>query len=342
MSSNGKRKADDEGGQKKVKKEKKYDPKQSSDERRKLRSDLREMKQYVKDNKSELHQAGSKKLTEVLSNSDATFKKIGNTREAAIEASLLVDLLKEANQAVATIDSSLALLNPPMCRDKVNMYLNQTVAPKDDIQKGQNKRWADLGKIALAFSRTLPAIQFMHGPLSMDVTKVVRRQAKRREKMDESLATKAEDGVDEEYEKNADTDIIIKEIVAFLEARFWKWYDDNDGPEYGTVPVAELIINPASYAQTVENLFYLSNAVTNKVVRLHFNDEGQYCAHFKPIAAEILADPDMKEALGVRLEDEKQQGSMVIEFTHEMWQNAIKTFGVKKPLITNRDYSDLE
>lgn len=61
------------------------------------------------DNKSELHQAGSKKLTEVLSNSDATFKKIGNTREAAIEASLLVDLLKEANQAVATIVRGLPL-----------------------------------------------------------------------------------------------------------------------------------------------------------------------------------------------------------------------------------------
>ena len=63
------------------------------------------------DNKSELHQAGSKKLTEVLSNSDATFKKIGNTREAAIEASLLVDLLKEANQAVATIVRGLPLFS---------------------------------------------------------------------------------------------------------------------------------------------------------------------------------------------------------------------------------------
>lgn len=48
-------------------------------------------------------------MTEVLSNSDATFKKIGNTREAAIEASLLVDLLKEANQAVATIVRGLPL-----------------------------------------------------------------------------------------------------------------------------------------------------------------------------------------------------------------------------------------
>ena len=50
-------------------------------------------------------------MTEVLSNSDATFKKIGNTREAAIEASLLVDLLKEANQAVATIVRGLPLFS---------------------------------------------------------------------------------------------------------------------------------------------------------------------------------------------------------------------------------------
>ena len=30
-------------------------------------------------------------------------------------------------------------------------------------------------------------------------------------------------GVDAEYEKNADTDSIIKEIVKVLEARFWAW-----------------------------------------------------------------------------------------------------------------------
>ena len=60
-------------------------------------------------------------------------------------------------------------------------------------------------------------------PLSMDVTKVVRKQSKRREKMDESKATKAEDGVDAEYEKNADTTSIVAEIVSVLEKRFWKW-----------------------------------------------------------------------------------------------------------------------
>ena len=57
----------------------------------------------------------------------------------------------------------------------------------------------------------------------MDVTKVVRKQSKRREKMDESKATKAEDGVDAEYEKNADTTSIVAEIVSVLEKRFWKW-----------------------------------------------------------------------------------------------------------------------
>lgn len=339
-----KRKSEDDGDQK-VKKEKKYNPKQNADERRGLRSSLRKKKDYVKDHKSELHQAGSKKLIEVLEEADSDFSKIQNTREAAIESSLLVDLLREANQAVATIDSSLASLNPPTCRDKVNMFLNQTTSAKETVLAGQNKRWAELGRIALAFSQTVPAIQFMHGPLSMDVTKVVRKQSKRREKMDESKATKAEDGVDAEYEKNADTTSIVAEIVSVLEKRFWKWYESDasseDVPEYGTVPMAQLIINPKSYAQTVENLFYLSNAVTNKVVRLHFDSDGQYCAHWKMTKAEIDETYADEEEL-TKLDAESEQGSMVLEFTHEMWQAAIKAYNVKKPLIAHRDYSDLE
>ena len=47
--------------------------------------------------------------------------------------------------------------------------------------------------------------------------------------------------------------------------------------------MAQLIINPKSYAQTVENLFYLSNAVTNKVVRrVNYKEHNLVPPNLKP------------------------------------------------------------
>ena len=98
---------------------------------------------------------------------------------------------------------------------------------------------------------------------------------------------------------------------------------------------AHCCIRADTFANTLHGWAFLA------LNRLHFDSDGQYCAHWKMTKAEIDETYADEEEL-TKLDAESEQGSMVLEFTHEMWQAAIKAYNVKKPLIAHRDYSDLE
>jgi hypothetical protein len=49
------------------------------------------------------------------------------------------------------------------------------------------------------------------------------------------------------------------------------------------VELMRLVTNPKCYAQTVENLFYLSSLVTNGSVRMKVIEGGQMAVSFRPV-----------------------------------------------------------
>lgn len=91
------------------------------------------------------------------------------------------------------------------------------------------------------------------------------------------------------------------------------------------VSLFEFVINPDSFAQTVENLFYVSFLIKDGHVDLNFDDDGL------PTIREI---PDNQGG------EERERGSgrhqAIFSLDHETWRTLITAFDIKQPLIHHR------
>lgn len=166
-----------------------------------------------------------------------------------MDAQVLVQISKLAAKQSRLLSKTFVELNPQAFANKVYAKLRTTEDAGESIS-AKSTAWAALGRIAQKYCRYTPSIQFMHGPLQMDMTKKARKVSEKIKRMDPTKATTALVGLDTEAEKAGDSDEVSRAILDFLGAHLVS-NEDTDG----RIPLMELLVNPHSYAQTVENLF---------------------------------------------------------------------------------------
>lgn len=94
----------------------------------------------------------------------------------------------------------------------------------------------------------------------------------------------------------------------------------------GGIDLLRFAVNPQSFAQTVENLFYISFLIRDAKVALEYDDDGL------PSIATI--DQDDTEAV--------EKGSVtrhqaVLSIDESSWKDVVKTFNITKSMIPHRD-----
>ena len=92
------------------------------------------------------------------------------------------------------------------------------------------------------------------GPVQMDLTVKKRVVTQKIKRLNEKDAVTAATGLDEKLEQAGDSDEVARSVQAALQA-----VDTSGG---GELPLMEFIVNPKSYAQTVENMFALAYLVS--------------------------------------------------------------------------------
>lgn len=98
----------------------------------------------------------------------------------------------------------------------------------------------------------------------------------------------------------------------------------------GNVPLFDFCVNPKSFGQTVENMFYVSFLIKEGSVGLDFDSRGL------PTLG-LVGEKTLEE----RQEAPKNQAVFTLDF--EMWEEIIESHGIQKSLIPHRreeEYDD--
>ncbi|KAI1343609.1 Nse4-domain-containing protein [Xylariaceae sp. FL0016] len=222
---------------------------------------------------------------------------------------------------------------------------------EDEIgDEGDMVNWEHLGRFAcLPYARRPAVPGFLLGPLSVEkrVRKVVKRSARFRP--GNILETRPEVLDAEDVQRNEKNDLtaICSKILGRLErvqeeaqervadaiqnegvsedeaSRLMDQYGLRDT---GGIDLLRFVVNPRSFGQTVENMFYVSFLIRDGRVKIEFDDNQ---------LPTLLTVPQQEEGgSGARNTSRKQQAVLSIDM--QTWKDIIDAFNISEPIIEHR------
>ncbi|KAL2269562.1 hypothetical protein VTJ83DRAFT_1746 [Remersonia thermophila] len=215
---------------------------------------------------------------------------------------------------------------------------------------GDMFNWAHLGRYACVPAVRRPALPgFLLGPLSIEkkTRKITKRNAPLR--VNNLREIRPEELRAEDLKKSDKNDLpsICKKIHVLLEHAQQEAQDaaedaleDVSDPETaravmdryalrttGGIDLLRFVINPHSFGQTVENMFYVSFLIREGSVTLEFDENG--LPSIQPVRASPSAEPSRSKAAM------RHQAIMSIDM--ETWRDLIDAFDIKEPMIPTRE-----
>jgi hypothetical protein len=235
-------------------------------------------------------------------------------------------------------------------------------AEQDD---GDMLNWEHLGRFACLPNNSRPSVPgFLLGPLSLEkrVRKAIVRKAPLRPKNFEETRPEVLEARDIHKDENANLTTLCTQILKRLEKVLGDAQNavDEQGDEdmseqqiqdlmdqYG-VSVAgglsffKFVINPLSFGQTIENIFYVSFLIRDGKVGLSTDDRGMPYLGVLTNSRHFVARLIDIEPTNPRTKEEiEEQGAhkhqSVIALDMAEWEELIELFDVKEPMIKHRE-----
>nr|CAG8550609.1 13243_t:CDS:2 [Entrophospora candida] len=234
-----------------------YDPDQDKNEKRWLRKEYRSLIEETE----EYLRPDSDGLEKNIAKANELYEKVKNTHEATLDSRLLV------------LSSDLGLQKARRMRLDNNCfdtedYISKVVG-RLKVRNADNEDyydWKKIGKLAAQSTLRVPTTGFILGPLSIEQKerqKTVRRVLEKHEK---DLKTPVELKENDIRRQENETTRNVRMIYDVL-------------GESQPINFFNFIINPHSFGQTVENIFYLSFLVRDGKVSID-DDSGQPILRF--------------------------------------------------------------
>eukprot|EP00211_Chloroparvula_japonica_P007481 CAMPEP_0119159124 /NCGR_PEP_ID=MMETSP1310-20130426/53606_1 /TAXON_ID=464262 /ORGANISM="Genus nov. species nov., Strain RCC2339" /LENGTH=339 /DNA_ID=CAMNT_0007151753 /DNA_START=57 /DNA_END=1076 /DNA_ORIENTATION=+ len=280
---------------------------------REVKRKLHELKDEVAQNTDTYLKQGDKTLLLALGKSQRGFQRIvdnkGSTNEASIESSILKNLANTSRKRAEALRIGRTYTLDSFC---------------DALRKKTNTpRGSDPSAVARlgteCFRQRAPAPMFLLGPVSYHKERVQReRQVRQREDVGRvQKASKLE--LDTKAEESVTTQRIV-EVEKVLQKQ-------------NEIDFYELVADPKSFSQTVENIFHFSFLVKEGTAGLQASEDGRLVAR--------ATQPPSEEASTQQGKTDRQQCILTIDY--KTYQQALeqKHLQNKDSVIPHRDYSDL-
>ncbi|KAG8213635.1 Nse4 C-terminal-domain-containing protein [Butyriboletus roseoflavus] len=292
-----------------------YDPDQDAAEKRDIRKKYRLLEKRTGDHmRPQDHDAED--LAGQVAQADQLFSKVKNPTEATLDSTVLRNVSSISAQKARAMKLGSAAFDMDDFVSKLISYMGGRQRFEDEEDEMQVVEvgaldWDKIGRKALAKSRRVPVTGFMLGPLSTEQKK--RGPIKRQKQEKAQAEERRPQEIKEEDIKRSDNEttknvLKIKDIL------------ENTGP----INVFKFIVNPNDFAQSVENLFYLSFVIRDGECAFEINDDGE------PIVMRC-EQPTMDErAAGVHARQ------IVMEFDMATWKRAIEVWNITESQIPQR------
>ncbi|KAI5123898.1 hypothetical protein M0805_005714 [Coniferiporia weirii] len=299
-----------------------YDPDQDTGEKREIRKNYRSLQED--ESLLNAKAIGIDSLTQKVREADKLFQKVKGPQEATLDSAFLVTASNLGAVKARQMRADVGGFDVDDFVAKLVTFMGghwqgeEGIGADDededaDIDAERPLNWDLIGRKALAKSRRVPAMDFMLGPLSVEPKKRNVTKRTRFEKNNE-VEKRPQELKENDIEKSENE--TTKNVLA-LE----KILDNHGGP----INLFELIINPHSFGQSVENLFYLSFLIRDGKVALEITEDTE-----EPTVwlCEPPSDTDYQQGV------HKKQ--MVIELDVETWKRAIEVFDITEPIVPMR------
>ncbi|KAI1295688.1 nuclear protein [Mortierella claussenii] len=299
-------------------------------EKRQIRQKYRKLISETEVNRKELMDPTNNGLLANVDQANRLYKNVFGTHEATLDAKLLV------------MSADLGMQKAKHLRmgqggfDEVE-YLTRLVnrmGGHDIDNDAQGMDWSKVGQAAMKWTLRVPSMDFMLGPMSVEHKSRSVTQRQRIVRDPKAMRKPQELQEADIARQENETTKNVMQIAEILENCTDK------------VNLFELVINPESFGQTVENIFYLSFLVRDGKVSIteeNMDDpnRGQYGEDDEiPEPKEGANIQPMVELTEAPTAEDYQRGllkkQMVMEIDMATWRELIETYDIRKTMIPTR------
>ncbi|OLY83139.1 Non-structural maintenance of chromosome element 4 [Smittium mucronatum] len=268
--------------------------------------------------KTELIESSADFLAEELIQTNKLFEEVRTTYEASLDSRLLLMSANIGEVKARKLRLEASGIEIDEFVRKIRKQLFGLHAESREAA-GVIPDWTKVGKIAANFTNRVPSLDILSGPFSSEPPK--QRAARK-------PSTNADSTSGNSSHKSAKTQVNelnqldfkrqvnettkrVRQIHTLLE-------------QVGLVNLFEFVVNPESFSETVENIFYLSFLIRDGKASID-DESGQ-----PMIAACEPPDQDAYQAGLIK----KQ---VVFDLDMQLWSELISSYGIKKSIIPSRD-----
>nr|XP_013041302.2 non-structural maintenance of chromosomes element 4 homolog A [Anser cygnoides]XP_013041303.2 non-structural maintenance of chromosomes element 4 homolog A [Anser cygnoides]XP_013041304.2 non-structural maintenance of chromosomes element 4 homolog A [Anser cygnoides] len=301
--------------------------------RRMIRNQYRELICSVQQNREDMLSSKSNRLTEALEEANKLFSGVSCAREAALDAQFLVlasnlgkEKANELRSEMTTFDS-LTFAEDLLTFMGINrIEVDENDSDTENVSAGYlpSNAWHKLGEEAEKYFRRAPSFHYMLGSFKSDPP-VPRQRIERQKKAaggEEKRAMPAQLKKMEESHQEA-TEKEVERILGLLQTHF---KNDPSTP----ILFFDLVIDPNSFARTVENIFHVSFIIRDGLARLKLDED------------KLPVIEPVKNNEGRKDDDHsnRARNQVVISLSYQEWKDIVETFEITEPMISPPSYSN--
>ncbi|XP_062436616.1 non-structural maintenance of chromosomes element 4 homolog A isoform X2 [Rhea pennata] len=246
-------------------------------------------------------------------------------REAALDAQFLVLASNLGKEKANELHSEMTAFDSPAYAEDLLTFMGLNrieVEEKDSDNEGisggylPSNAWHKLGSEAEKYFRRAPSFHYMLGSFKADPP-VPRQRIERQKKTtgrEEKRAMPAQLKKMEESHQEA-TEKEVERILGFLQTHF---KNDPDAP----ISFFDLVIDPNSFARTVENIFHVSFIIRDGFARLKLDEDKL------PVIEPAKDDEGNEDDRSAQVRNQA-----VISLSHQEWKEIVETFEITEPVI---------
>ncbi|KAF8940660.1 Nse4 C-terminal-domain-containing protein [Dissophora ornata] len=299
-------------------------------EARVLRQEYRKLISDTEAHRKELMDPTNNGLLANVDRANRLYKKVESTHEATLDAKLLVMSADLGMQKAKHLRMGQGGFDE-------TEYISRLIGKMGGHDIDNDHRdmdWSKIGRAAIKWTRKVPSMDFMLGPMSVEHKSRTFTQRQRIVRDPNAMRKPQELREEDIARQENETTKNVMQIAEILE----KCTDK--------VNLFELVVNPESFGQTIENIFYLSFLVRDGKVSITEEDmddpnRGQYDdddeeresregANMQPMVE--LTEPPTAEDY----QDGLLKKQMVMDLDMATWRKLIEAYDIRKTMIPTR------
>ncbi|XP_041477818.1 non-structural maintenance of chromosomes element 4 homolog A-like isoform X1 [Lytechinus variegatus] len=291
-------------------------------ERRGLRRDYRELIAETNRESSELVRPESDGLSGLLDRGDELFSHVIRlaNRAPTLEAALDAQFLRTAASLGYQKAKKLHVDNkfdPKVFVQKLITFMDCRRLGNDiEIEE---EHWINLGRAATPAFRNATSFQFLLGAFEREPPRKIQRNKDKNAEEQAGPTTVAKQVKDKDKTPTEVTSEEVEKLVAILR----QVCVSSDG-SYEPISYFDLVINPKSFSQTVENIFHLSFLLKDGHAKVYLDDDDL------PVIVPCMP---FNEDQGNGRVVKKQ---VLVSIDMDQWKELIEVFDITEPLIPTR------